>query len=51
MHVQTFGASDVGQVRAANEDAFVLAPDLGLVAVAVGMGGFQRGDGVSQGAV
>ncbi len=44
MQLQTWAASDVGQTRKVNEDSFLLAPDLGLVAVADGMGGFQRGD-------
>jgi len=46
--LSTWGASDVGRVRKVNEDAFVLANELGLVAVADGMGGFQRGDVASQ---
>lgn len=44
MQLQSWAATDVGQTRKVNEDSYLLAPDLGLVAVADGMGGFQRGD-------
>lgn len=44
MKFTVYGTSDAGQVRENNEDAFVLAPDLGLVVVADGMGGYKRGD-------
>jgi PPM family protein phosphatase len=40
----TWAATDVGQTRKLNEDNHLLVPDIGLVAVADGMGGFQRGD-------
>jgi serine/threonine protein phosphatase PrpC len=46
--ITTWGASDVGMARKVNEDALLLAPELNLVAVADGMGGFQRGDVASQ---
>ena len=44
----TWAASDIGRRRKENEDSFLLAPELGLVVVADGMGGFERGDVASQ---
>ncbi len=43
-----WGATDVGRARKVNEDCFILAPDHGFVAVADGMGGYQRGDVAAQ---
>ena len=42
--VQCFGKSDRGRVRPNNEDALLLKPELGLLAVADGMGGEKGGE-------
>ena len=42
------GLSDIGSVRARNEDCFVVEHDLGLYAVADGLGGHQGGDVASR---
>ncbi|HEY0195435.1 MAG TPA: PP2C family serine/threonine-protein phosphatase [Kofleriaceae bacterium] len=46
--IRTAGDSHVGKVRAANEDALILEPRLGLYAVLDGMGGANAGDIASQ---
>ena len=48
MKVSMWGATDVGRSRKINEDSFLLSPDHNFVAVADGMGGYQRGDVAAQ---
>ncbi len=49
--VVAFGVSDVGRVRARNEDSYALVEDAGLFVVADGMGGHGNGDIASRIAV
>lgn len=45
------GATDTGRQRDHNEDAFALAPELGIAILADGMGGHNAGEVASQLAV
>ena len=49
--VSSFGLSDVGRKRAANDDAYFIDDALGLYVVADGMGGHAAGEVASQEAV
>ncbi|MFA5812243.1 MAG: protein phosphatase 2C domain-containing protein, partial [bacterium] len=48
MRIRSFGHSDVGKRREKNEDSLLISDDLGLYAVADGMGGHQGGDFASK---
>jgi protein phosphatase len=49
--VEQFSLSDVGRQRNANEDALFAAPDMGVFAVADGMGGARAGEVAAKAAV
>ena len=49
--IRAFGVSDAGSVRKNNEDKFVSSPEIGLFAVADGMGGHKAGEVAAQLAV
>ena len=44
LNITCYGKTDVGLKRSNNEDAFIVAPDLGFCAVADGMGGAAAGE-------
>jgi protein phosphatase len=44
IRIESSGRTDVGLRRSSNEDAFVSAPELGLLALADGMGGAASGE-------
>src|ERR1700679_3901789 len=51
LDVKAYGVTDVGRKRKRNEDALVSTPEIGLYAVADGMGGHSAGDVASQRAI
>jgi protein phosphatase len=48
IRIESCGRTDVGLRRSSNEDAFVSVPDLGLLALADGMGGAASGEVASR---
>ena len=48
MKLASWAATDQGRTRKNNEDCYRIAPELGLAAVADGMGGFERGEVASE---
>jgi protein phosphatase len=51
LRVEAFGTTDVGLLRAGNEDSFAVLPEVGLFMVADGVGGAAAGDVASRMAI